>query len=659
MTPQGQPTYPPGSSSIAIELLRTGTPYNQLLSPDLTYLALCGDYPAVQFRIELEQALLNKYLRLLRYNARPDDVPIEVAKQKLQAILTKLLADIPALQQNDVSHSDNWLHLRLVMTPRELAMLPFELTLTPPGFRGEPTTPLLLNPDRFTTITREVRQTTPRHYTWPVRFRILFVWAEPEKTVPHDEHLARLRAAIRPWVCPAKLVLPPVDDDGPLLTELPRATLATLKQTIETAIRAEKPFTHIHILAHGTPINDPDSGPRFALALHREQKASDFAHLTTEPVDGDGLTAALLMAEYTPTVVTIAACDSGNEGTTLLPGGSLAQVLHLAGVPYVLASQFPLSQAGSSQLIDDFYPRLLQGEDPRTALYCAREALARLQPQVHDWASLVAYARFPDTFDEQLKDVRIRIALDIMKAANAWSEALLKSPTVDPQLHANVRSRLDMAIARLETLLGQNPASNQNPARLAEHLGLLGSAYKRLSEHLFWQSNHDPANQSDWLQQSNQALIKARDHYRQGNDKLLINHWTGVQYLSLTAVLDGTLENEYDRWCIARFAAEKDYEQATGDDKIWSLGTLAELFLLKPLTLPAHEMEEDVPKSIEKAGAYLREMNNSGFDFAKESTARQLDRYITWWPVAFPSSTTSRLKGVVGDLRSRLTSLVG
>lgn len=648
--------FPSDSISVAVELLRTGTPHNQLLSPDLTYLALCGDYPPAQFRIALEQVELNKDLRLLRYSVQPEGESVQQAKQKLQDLLTKLVEDIPALQEEEISQLTKWLHLRLVMSPRELAMLPFELTLTPTGYPGERTTPLLLNPERPTTLTREVRQTTPRTYTWPTAFRILFVWAEPNKSVPHAEHLSQLKAAILPWVCPQKTTETTLTEDyDALLTELPQATLAKLRTEVETAIGEGRPYSHVHILAHGTLINDPDSGARFALALHREKKPSDFAQLTTEAVDGDLLTPALLRTveghTYTPAVLTIAACDSGNEGNLLQPGGSLAQVLHLAGIPYVLASQFPLSQAGSVKLMADFYPRLLHGEDPRIALYFAREAVAALQPDIHDWASLIAYARFPDTFDEQLKDIRLKVAFAMMKVANTWSEALLKAGATDPAMAAQVSGRLDRAINRLEMLLAQRTADTKNPARTAEHLGLLGSACKRLAEHRYAQQSQPGADAVALGQQSREALEKARQYYRQGHDQLLTNHWTGVQYLSLTAVLAGTLQPEHDRWCVTLFAAENDLARATGQDRVWALGTLAELYLLKPFTVSGADEVETSAKALEKAGSYLAELYKAGDAYASDSTTRQLSRYVDWWPVAFPSATTTRLRAMVEQLR--------
>jgi len=657
MADQSPPGCLSGSNSIAIELLRTGTPHNQTLSPGVTYLALCGTHPPAEFRISLEQYKFSRYLGLLRYKSGAEASSIQLAKEALQEIITKIFEEIPALQ-TEATGSDGWLHLRLIMTPRELAMLPFELALTPNGFQGARDKALLLNPQRLTTLTREIRQVAPSKYDWPTKPRILYAWAAPENPVPADEHLMALKAALLPWVCPNKAKSEPEADDSPLLTVLPQVKFAQLRAAVEEAVRQNNPYTHIHILSHGVPLPDPDNGPRFALALHVERLTlkEDGTMLKVDAVDGSRLTDALLVVQddqtYCPAVVTIAACDGGNEGTNLVPGGSLAHVLHQSGIPYVLASQFPLSKDGSVRLVEDFYPRLLQGEDPRTALYYVRKAV--YQPGIHDWASLVAYARFPDDLEDQLQDVQLKVALEIMKTANTWTDFLLKHGTANPDTYALVESRITKAISKLETLLKRNPNPAKTPARSSEHYGLLGSAYKRLAEHLFQQSNLQEAPKDELRSQSRNALETARSYYKRGYDLLLTNHWTGVQYLSLTAVLRGSLEAEQDRWCIARFAAERDLLNAADHDRAWPLGTLAELYLLKPFTVPAESFETELTAAVEKAKTYVNELAESEYAFAKESTARQFERYVNWWPESLPSTLTSQAQYIAKSLRDHL-----
>ncbi|MBO0932535.1 CHAT domain-containing protein [Fibrella aquatilis] len=656
MVSQPQPKSSLGNRSVALELLRTGTPYNQTLSPGITYLAVCGTHPPAEFRVNLEQFKFVRYLRLLRYQAGLGS-SMQLAKEALQDILTGVFEVIPALQM-EAGVSEGWLHLRLVMTPRELAMLPFELALTPTGFQGARDKPFLLNQQRLTTLTREVRQVAPRTYTWPAKPRILFAWAAPKKAVPSDEHVAVLRDAIAPWVRPKQGSLELEADESPLLTILPEARPDQLRAAVVKAVQEGNPYTHVHILAHGMLLDDPDTGQRFGLAMHlpRPTLAKDGTTTQTDRVDAARLTDALVVVHndrtYRPAVITLMACDGGNEGTNMAPGGSLAYALHMSGVPYVLASQFPLSVEGSVQLIRDLYPRLLHGEDPRIALYYARNAIS--QGDFLDWASLVAYARFPDDLEEQLDKAQLQLVLEMMKTATAWTDYLLAHPPAQQDTYTMVQARLDAAIGKLEDLLSQRVGPVRNPARLAEHLGLLGSAYKRQAEFFFQFSTIQVAD-ADWSAQSKIALARARDCYQRGHNLLLTNHWTGIQHLSLVAIGQETLEAEHDRWCVVLFAAEQDLQNSTDEARTWALGTLVELYLLQPFTKPTTDWVTSKQTALDKACRYVDELAQSGQPFAIESTARQLNRYVKWWANTYPSALTAQLSEMATQLLKRLT----
>src|SRR6185436_13384821 len=89
---------------------------------------------------------------------------------------------------------------------------------------------------------------------------------------------------------------------------------------------------------------------------------------------------------------TLATCDSGNQTSVLVPGGSIAHDLHVEGIPWVFASQFPLTVSGSITMTKMLYPRLLRGDDPRQILFELRRQLYHSTQTDHDWASIVAYA---------------------------------------------------------------------------------------------------------------------------------------------------------------------------------------------------------------------------------------------------------------------------
>ncbi len=638
--------------SLEIELLRTGMDYNHVLSPDEKYLALCGSHPPSNFTVSLIQKEFNDYVKQLRYGNQ-DKAAVEAARTALEKVVRGIFEGIPMLPAE--AKGDGWLHLRLIIMPRELGLLPFEFSLTPKGLKGEGDKPLLLNPERRTTITREIRQTANRGYVWPTIPRVLFAWASPGRPVPHDGHRDKLLEILRPWMRPLADNAEPVPNSAPWFCELANASLDDIREEIK-----KKPYTHVHILAHGTDILD-DDGRHFALALCKQGSTKEM-----EAVDGTALASALAPEGSEvprPAVVTVSACDSSNDGTPILPGASLAHALHNCSIPYVLGSQFPLTQKGSVELVGEFYPRLFCGEDPRTALSHAREALHRFDPSAHDWASLVAYARFPEDLEHQLAAVELAVVLESMKTANAWTDHVLKHGAKTEKTLGEVETRLDKAIKDLKELLGlppegfipQDSGQAKDPVLYPEHLGLLGSAYKRKAEHLYRLVPHRPEQADGLRAQSVLAVEEARQWYGRGHDEFLAHHWTGCQYLSLTAVLKGTLVEELQRWAVVEYSAKKDLNDPK--QRMWALGTMAEMHLLRPLTLPPGMSEATEQGALETAKTYLNELAEKGSAFEKESTTRQLERYMTWWPAAFPSDGMKRLQAMASELRKILPPL--
>jgi hypothetical protein len=104
-----------------------------------------------------------------------------------------------------------------------------------------------------------------------------------------------------------------------------------------------------------------------------------------------------------------------------------------------------------------------------------------------------------------------------------------------------------------------------------------------------------------------------------------------------------------------RLAAERDLK--VPEQHGWALGSLSELYLLQPLTVPPDQSEAAQPKAIEKAREYLRKLDETGKPFEKESTARQFERYMTWWPDAFQTNSTKRLQAMAAALRPLLPPL--
>jgi len=176
-----------------------------------------------------------------------------------------------------------------------------------------------------------------------------------------------------------------------------------------------------------------------------------------------------------------------------------------------------------------------------------------------------------------------------------------------------------------------------------------------------------PESASLLLKESKNALVYSKHWYFKGYEKQ-INHWTAVQYLSLSAIIDGSLTRpvEKDIWTIARILAENDSKESNDIiNRIWAWGSLAELWLLSPLKYQTNEKESE-EEDIEKALFYLKKIVRAEFDFidelpkigkdiifAQESTFRQFERYISCWPEIYSSAGVIRLKSLAMEITEK------
>ncbi len=649
----------PAMHTLTIELLRVGKPHDHALSKKIKYIALCGSHPPVDFSINCDQDTFINYKKKIRY-FESNEQERQEGIHFFENLITKILDDIEPLRIE--GQTEDWLHIRLVMTPKELAQLPFELALTPKGFQGQHSKKFLLNPQRLTTLTREVRQVASTRYSWPHKPRVLFAYAEPEDKVPHEDHFAAIRNILKYFAIPINNNIEPVPDLVPLITILRKASLKSINEAIKAGIEEKQPYTFIHILAHGSRSVNGGS-EMYKLILHENNDINKSCE-----VDGDELANAILATDGNraifPAIVSLMACDSSNEGSIFLPAGSLAHQIHQSGVPCVFASQFPLSTKGSVILVETLYRKLLvEGLDPRKALYHTRMEL--FNTRVHDWASLVSYVRFPEDIDEQLKDNYLEILLQSMKTSGAWADHVLKysdelNLANKESLFDDINNRLDESIKNLKDLFQTD--INRGKERYAEHFGLLGSAYKRKSEHLFRMADIKEGQKEAFYKESKTALLLSREWFLKGYEQQ-INHWTAIQYLSLTAIITGSLKQPADNdiWTITRILAEDNIKENNDPiNKIWAWGTLSELYLLSPLKFSEDLSgidKEIIISAKKKALQYFENIAKAEISFinhpvnikekiqfALESTLRQFKRYIEWWPVLIPSASTKMLK---------------
>ena len=288
------------------------------------------------------------------------------------AEIGRMLGAVPGLAgalRVDPNQPGTLIHLRLTLSASELALLPFEIAKAPisPTVTADSWLSIQTRPP--VCVTRNVRTVSPEGVVWPLRPHILFIVGDPQ-TVPYEEHRAVLVQAIAPFLYPHDGGYEPPASTAPrqqfddLLTIL---LYPTLSEVLDEA--RQVPYTHVHVLTHGD-LSDT-SRDSYGLVLRGQ-------HGESEVVSGEQLASALTSVGkgriHRPTVITVASCDSGNVGTVVIPGASFAHALHQAGVPLVVASQFPLSKVGSVPLARTLYNGFLWGDNPRPAAAAALRA---------------------------------------------------------------------------------------------------------------------------------------------------------------------------------------------------------------------------------------------------------------------------------------------
>jgi hypothetical protein len=620
----------PRYRSLLVELLRI-TAGEMILSRDVPYMVQVGDWPVRQVSSPLGFLDLLGALEQL-YVADPANRSAALAHLSeavtnfvQQAALGKL---IPPLQ------------IDLVVSASELSALPFELACNEVGAW------LVAREDVDIELTRRVRlpfaHRAPR---WHAKPRILFVSASPPgagKPVPQEENKRALRNALFPWIEPLAGVPEAMPDETNVLMLLPNASLPAITAACEKAAAAKKPFTHIHVLAHGMVVGR-GVRERYGLALHN----GDGSLTTAEPAD---LVAALKPVTEDCSVVTLAVCHGGAENNPIYSWSSLAHRLHAAGIPVVIGSQFPLTFPGSAIFAEQFYSAALCGEDVRAALHVSRLALKAQSLQTNcDWAALVGYVRLPEGYSEHLIDVALEADLASLRTTQSWFDHIIaqKLPGIEPL--REVARRIEARIGHLIRRLREAEACGRKGV-LEENLGLLGSAEKRLAEVQFklWQIEGTQADRVAEMQ----ALQRSLAYYRRSFRQNLSHHWTGVQMLSLEAAVNGRIEPKY--WYAAVAAAETALEN---EAEYWAAGSLLELQLLAAFAggpvsseaakQQARSLAERVPADPE-AGAQV--------PFPIESTLRQLRRYVSWWTKAngFFPNPASELGPLAAELSEAL-----
>jgi len=613
--------------TVRLEFLRHGPSNNQLLSRITPYLALCGDHGAETITVPLDHRDFLLEQRVLRYQ---DGLAVRAAHlRRVGELLADVLGQVPGLVAaiGRPGLEPELVHLELVLSPAELALLPFEASLAPRGLLASGSE-LLTHPEQRIALSRNTRRAR-HHHAWYTRpAKILIACASPPGVpkVPSLAHVAAIRAAFAPWVRP-----PAEGQTGDNATEaitvLENATLPALR-----AACAQGRFTHVHLLAHGKGIPEV-GGERFGLVLH-----PDRADETEQVVDGSLLLNALRTlgsdGELTcPEVVSIAACDAGNVGSVIMQGASLAHVLHDGGIPLVVASQFPLSFEGSVVLAESLYTGLLRGADPRQVLHDVRRALHGLSDRTHDWASLVAYADFPEGLEAQVERNRRDRATDAAGAVLKRTDAEVVARRSPPE---GWEADLDRCVRWLADELPEGDEPNQR-WRQGEIYGRLASIEKRRAQ-LRQKLQATP-------EQVRGANVAALTYYRRGFGRCPWSHWLAVQCLFLEARLDQP--DSQALLAPTRELANLALAHAEPAEQAWARGTLTELELLQIFLRRGDEAARQL--ALRAAQAHLAGMIElmGLHSFHVLSTRRQLRRYQLWWGESFPDF--SKLAATLAD----------
>lgn len=615
---------------IVLELVRPGPAHNQLLSPLTPYVALCGGGSPVSIHIPFEHQQLLIRIQRLRYemeSAQATDAKIAQRQAELHEmgdILGNVLGTIPPLlaELNRIRCTDRKLtHLRLSMSASELGMIPFETALSPSGFPGNGS-PLFLQSHTPITLTREIRRGFALPLNWNQKPRILFAFASPQGVapVPAEAHLQALRNAIDPWVHIEDEPEHSLIEVKKILTLLPNASLQEIRELCN-----RENFTHVHILAHGAPFNS--AGDRhFGLMLCDDKDKS-----RGEVVDGESLAIALTgsstngVKHEAPTVVSLATCDSGNVGSILTPGGSIAHELHSAGIPWVIASQFPLWMNASSLVVSELFNGLLAGEDPRSVLYDLRRRLRTDFPKTHDWASIVAYATIPPDFESQLtqfrdEQMREKLSVKLNRMDELFSGRL-------PEWTSENLAELEAICTKTRGILNdwchentESPEQRLKPA-LSMRLCMGGASEKRLGvAYLAANKKH-----AAW-----EAFRKGREYYCQAIEADPSSTWPITQYLYMNALFRADEDPGHlpfgiepkDWWFIANRMAMCEIDTPRGS---FALTDMVELTLLGCLYNPP--CDEKVAQ--EKIDGYIKQILRRDIlnPVPKKALWHQLQRY--------------------------------
>jgi len=596
-----------------VEYIRFDTLETGILMGGKPYLLSHGTHNSyLEVRTPLSQMdLLNELGEQLRYDNGSDASEEEKWKaiQNFSDRIHSFFIDFDSIPEKTS-------HLEVFLNPSELALIPFELMLNKQGIPR-----FIKKEEEHFVITRNFRRDEIRHSgEIPEKPRVLYVHTKPTHKnyvnlpfpdVPHKNHEQSIKYAMKYM------------DIEKQLTVLANPSFEKFKTCIAEAVDEKRPYTHIHILAHGSLIFDykKPSNFEYGIAFYSEAPL-DTAYQATSAQEIRALFDSL-SNEDLPYLVNYMICDGANFTNGFKPNRNPVQATFSAGVPIVIGSQFPLSMNGSNLITKNLYKHLFRGDDCREILGDIRTALyTNKQDYGHDWISLVNYVELPVDYEFQLLKQKTALQLAILnhirdKAAQNLNDSEDRDDFI--MVKVQIEQTIDVLSQQAKDL--EDKAASQSD--FLESNGLLGSAYKRLAE-VEWKEATEFGDDTSVKQQ--EYLEQAKIWYKKAADRNQSHHWSLIQYLSLKTILDGALnELEMDYWYATRSAALFEINKNPGS--IWPYGTLIELYLLSP-----KKNAEEAKKNI--LGYVDMLVTNSKSEGNLEpitSTNAQITRYTKWW----------------------------
>jgi beta-lactam-binding protein with PASTA domain len=267
---------------------------------------------------------------------------------------------------------DSGLRIKLQIDPTdsavaELASLPWELL-----YREE--TRDYLNLSRTTPLVRYLnvqRPFSPQSFELPLR--ILVVMSSPEGAALLNLEQER-KLIEQSWACHSG-----VEVD---FLERPSTT-----QRLSDKL-AEKDYHVLHYMGHG----DFDHATGQGVLLLEDDNSQPLA------LDGQTLGGVILQDVKSLRLVFLNACDTtkatNQKGQD--PFAGVATAMIMAGIPAVVAMQFPITDKAAVSFAGTFYPRIVSGYPVDAAVSEGRKAIKLADSSTMEWATPVLLMRSPD-----------------------------------------------------------------------------------------------------------------------------------------------------------------------------------------------------------------------------------------------------------------------